>query len=82
MNRKITPNSRDRVIRLMTPPTDRTQKEQSAPRGLTVKKLMRHARYEKLRTRYTVIEIVGGGLIPIRTLETCGFCLTEGNDYI
>jgi len=73
MSRKITPRSQLRVLQLLTPPTSRTGLDEPAPRGLTVRKLMCHARYGKLRSRFTIARIEGGHLVSLRNLRELGF---------
>lgn len=80
--KKITMKSRTKVLRLMKPPTVETSLDDPAPRGLTIRQLMSHARRARLRQIYTVAQIEGGGLVSLRALERCGFDYVSHNSYL
>lgn len=61
--------SKRKVLRLMTPPTADTGLDVIAPVGLTVRALIQHKRYKRLRDTYTVIRVEGDFLIPIASLR-------------
>ena len=73
MWKRITSKSRLGIRRLLVPPTSRTLKDIHAPRGLTVRRLVHHAKYHKLREEYTVAESVDGHLLCISNLVKLGF---------
>ena len=64
----ISSKSKQRIIRLLVPPTQRTGYDVVAPRGLTVRSLIHHRRYAHLRDRYTVALTVTGHLLCLDNL--------------
>ncbi|WP_050028950.1 hypothetical protein [Verrucomicrobium sp. BvORR034] len=68
----LTRRSRARVIELLTPPTAVTKLQRPAPVGLTIKKLMCHKRYRRLRDTYTIARIGCGELVPLSAIRLHG----------
>src|SRR4051812_48915124 len=60
---RISSRSTRKVIRLLKPPCAATGLYDEAPRGLTVRTLIHHQRHQKLRDKYTIAELEGGGLL-------------------
>ncbi len=68
---RITAKSKKRVVQLFVagPGYERV----SAPRGLTVRKLIGHQRYKTLLSRYTFAVLEGDHLVCLWNLKNLGF---------
>lgn len=69
---KITSGSKKRVIELIYAKSDRRV---AAPRGMTIRRLLRHKRYRSLRDPYLLARIEGNHLVCVENLERLGFDL-------
>lgn len=75
--KKFTAKSRFPITELLNP----KQGTQSfAPRGLTIRKLVGHRRYSRLRIRFTIARLAtpGGGLVSIKNLQSQGYDFAGG----
>jgi hypothetical protein len=70
---RISSRSKQQIIRLLVPPTDRTGIDDAAPRALTVRRLVHHRRSARLREHYTIAQTATGHLCCIRNLTHLGF---------